>query len=250
VSTLDALFVLLAGGGAGASNAVIGSGTLITFPVLLAVGYPPVTANVTNSVGLVLGGVTAAVEYRHLMAGHRWRVVRFCLASGAGALVGAVLLLTIPASAFEVIVPVLIALALVLVVVQPRISRWVEARRTGEGRDGGPLTKVAVALTGVYGGYFGAGQGILAFGFLGIALPDDLRWVNALRNLLAATNNTVAAVVFILVADVRPGAAALIAVGSAVGGVVGARLGLRLSDRTLRGIVVVVGLAAIAQLVL
>lgn len=251
MTLLEAVFVLLAGVGAGAINAVIGSGTLITFPVLLAVGYPPVTANVTNALGLVPGSATAAYAYRGDLRGHWRRVARYGVAAAAGATAGAVLLLSIPEEAFAVVVPVLIASALVLVVAQPRISAAVQARR-GPGADpeGGPAVYAGVGATGVYGGYFGAGQGIMLFALLGSLLPDELRRVNAIRNILAGVNNATAAVVFCLVADVRPGPAALIAVGASAGGLLGARLGRLLSETQLRIVVVLVGLAAIAQLVL
>lgn len=251
MTLLEALFVLLAGVGAGAINAVIGSGTLITFPVLLAVGYPPVTANVTNALGLVPGSVTAAYAYREDLRGHWRRVTRYGVAGAIGATAGAILLLTIPESAFEVIVPVLIASALVLVVFQPRISAAVQARRApGDESDGGAAVLGGVGATGVYGGYFGAGQGIMLFALLGSLLPDELRRVNAIRNILAGINNATAAVVFCLVADVRPGPAALIAVGASAGGLLGARLSRLLSEAQLRGVVVLVGLAAIAQLLI
>lgn len=250
MTLLEALSVLAAGAGAGAVNAVIGSGTLITFPVLLAVGYAPVTANVTNTVGLVAGGWSGAVEYRHELAGRRARILPLVAASASGAAAGAALLLTVSEEAFEIVVPVLIAVALVLVVAQPRIAAAVAARRRPGQPDGGRPVQTGIAITGAYGGYFGAGQGILLFALLGSVLPEDLRYVNALRNLLSAVNNTVAAGIFVVVADVRPGAAALIAAGAAVGAIGGARVGRRLSDAALRGIVVAVGLAAIAQLVL
>jgi uncharacterized protein len=248
VTTLEALVVLLAGLGAGTINAVVGTGTLITFPVLLAVGYPPVVANVTNGLGLVPGAVTAVIAYReHLRA--RWRrAVGLAACTACGAVVGAVALLELPADWFRYVVVVLIATAVVLVVLQPRIAAAVAARRPRaadrRGVEGG------VGLIGVYGGYFGAGQGIMLFALLGSVLPDDLQRVNALRNLLAGTANAVSAVVFVAVADVAYGAAGLIALGAAVGGVIGARVGQRLEPGPLRALIVVVGLVAIAQLLL
>ena len=250
MTAAEALLVLVAGLGAGTINAVIGSGTLITFPVLLAVGYPPVVANVSNNVGLVPGSLTAVHAYRRELAG-RWRHA-FGLAAGSavGSLIGAILLLSLPESAFEVIVPVLIAGALVLVAFQPRISAAVEARRRPGRARGGPLLRGGIFATGVYGGYFGAAQGILLFALLGTALPDDLQHANALRNLLAGTANAVAAVVFLTAAEVAWAAVLLLAAGAAVGGVVGARVGRRLSPAALRMVVVIVGLSAIARLVL
>lgn len=247
MTTLEAIAVLAAGLAAGTINGVIGSGTLITFPVLLAIGYPPVVANVTNTVGLVSGSVTAVYGYRAQLRGHwRW-ALGFAAFSAAGALVGSILLLTLPASAFRVIVPVLIAVALVLVVLQPRISKAILARRAEGAAPDGRALRAGIGLTGVYGGYFGAAQGVLLFALLGAALTEDLQRVNALRNLLAGTANGTAAIVFILVADVRPLAALLIAIGATAGGLLGARIGQRLSSTALRAVVVVVGLVAIVQ---
>jgi len=163
--------VLVAGVFAGGINTVVGSGTLVTFPVLLAIGYPPVVANVSNTVGLVPGSVSGAIGYRKELAGQRQRVLRLGVASLLGGITGAVLLLTLPESAFEAIVPVLIAIALVLVVLQPRLSRMVAARRTAARPHGGPLLWTGIYGTGVYGGYFGAAQGIILLALMGIAIP-------------------------------------------------------------------------------
>jgi uncharacterized protein len=242
--------VLVAGVFAGGINTVVGSGTLVTFPVLLAIGYPPVVANVSNTVGLVPGSVSGAIGYREELAGQRQRVLRLGVASLLGGITGAVLLLTLPESAFEAIVPVLIALALVLVVLQPRLSRMVAERRTAARPHGGPLLWTGIYGTGVYGGYFGAAQGIILLALMGIAIPDeDLQRLNALKNVLAAIVNGVAAVVFIAVADVAWAPALILAVGAAVGGQIGAKVGRRLSPALLRGVIVVVGVAAIVQIV-
>ena len=250
MSAAEIIAVVAAGFGAGTINALIGSGTLITFPVLLAVGYPPVVANVSNNVGLVPGAVSSAWAYRRELEGGGPRLRRFTPATAAGANVGAILLLTLPAAAFEAIVPVLIAISLVLVVFQPRITRWIMARRRVHRPHGGPLLVVGIFATGIYGGYFGAGQGILLFGLLASSLGGDLRHVNAIRAVLAGTANLVAAIVFLFIADVAWLPAALIAAGATAGGLFGAGVARSLSDRWLRAIVVAVGLAAIAQLVL
>ncbi len=249
MTALEALAVLLAGSGAGMINAAVGSGTLITFPVLLAVGYPPLLANVSNNVGLVPGSVSAAFGYRRELAGQWRRTLRLASASVAGALVGAVALLVLPDDAFRAIVPVFIAAALVLVVVQPRLARRLAERGRGPGIRGRRTTVAAVGLTGVYGGYFGAAQGIILVALLGIALPEPLQRVNAVKNVLAAAANGTAAVVFVLVADVSWRAVALIAVGSSAGALVGARYGRRLPPDVLRGLIVVVGLVAMGQLI-
>ncbi len=240
----------MAGLFAGCINTVVGSGTLVTFPVLLAVGYPPVVANVSNTIGLVPGSISGAIGYRDELAGQRERIVRLGSASLLGGITGAILLLTLPSSAFEAIVPVLIVIALLLVVFQPRLARALAERRSHTRRHGGPALWTGIYGTGVYGGYFGAAQGIILLALMGIAMPDeDLQRVNALKNVLAALVNGVAAVIFIFAADVAWLPAVLLAAGAAVGGQVGARIGKRLSPALLRGVIVVVGVAAIVQLV-
>jgi uncharacterized membrane protein YfcA len=249
VSLLESVLVLAAGVFAGAINTIVGSGTLVTFPVLLAVGYAPVVANVSNTVGLVPGSVSGAIGYRVELAGQRRRALVLSSASLIGGIAGAVLLLTLPDSAFEAIVPVLIAVALVLVVFQPRLSTALAARRQHARPHGGPLLWSGVFGTGVYGGYFGAAQGVILLALLGITIPDeDLQRLNALKNVLAALVNGVAAVVFLFFASVAWLPVLLLAAGSAAGGQLGARIGRRLSPGLLRGVIVVVGVAAIVQL--
>jgi uncharacterized membrane protein YfcA len=248
VSAGQALAILVAGMAAGAINVVVGSGTLITFPVLLGFGYAPVTANVSNTIGLVPGSVSGAVGYRRELAGQRRRVRVFGTASTLGGITGALVLLVLPPGAFKAIVPVFIVIALVLIIFQKRLAAFVEARRTEHAPHGGPLTLVAIYATGVYGGYFGAAQGILLLAIMGLTLPDDLQRLNALKNVLAGLVNLVAGIVFALVAHVAWGAALLIAVGSMVGGVLGARYGRRLPPAALRAFIVVVGVAAIVRL--
>lgn len=249
----EAVAILLAGVGAGTINTVVGSGTLITFPTLLAFGVPPVTANVSNTIGLVPGSVSGAIGYRAELAGQRSRLVRLGSASLVGGTAGAVLLLVLPSEAFDTIVPLLIGLGVLLVVVGPLISRRVAVRAERRGTtvaEHGPWwVWPAVAAAGIYGGYFGAAQGILLLAILGLALPDDLQRVNALKNVLAGIVNAVAAVVFIAVAHVAWGPAALIAAGSVVGAQLAARYGRRLSPQALRAVIVAVGIAAIVQLV-
>ncbi len=242
--------IALAGLAAGTINTVVGSGTLITFPVLLAFGYAPVTANVSNTIGLVPGSVSGVVGYRRELAGQRARAVRFGAMSVAGGITGAVLLLVLPASAFAAIVPVFIAMALVLTVLQPRLSAWLVKREVDLERRGGVLTPLAIYLTGIYGGYFGAAQGILLLAILGVALAQDLQRTNALKNVLAGLVNGVAGVYFVFAAHVAWGPAAIIAATSIVGAQVGARYGRRLPPRALRGVIVVVGVFAIVELLI
>lgn len=245
----EAVAVLAAGVAAGSINAVVGSGSLITFPTLLAFGVPPVLANVSNNVGLVPGGASGAYGYRHELAGQRGRLLRLGIASAIGAAAGAVLLLTLPASTFEVIVPVLILVACALVVVQPWLNRWLAARRTGTTPPhGGPVLFAGVCASGVYGGYFGAAQGVLMIGLLGTFLDESLQRVNALKNGLTGIVNGVAAIVFIAVTHVDWLLAALIAAGSTIGGFLGARYGRRLPPLALRILVVLIGLIAAVKL--
>ncbi len=255
MSLLETAAILLAGVAAGSINAVVGSGTLITFPTLLAFGVPPVTANVSNNVGLFPGSLSAAWGYRRELAGQRRRVLRLGVASLLGGTAGAVLLLVLPEDAFATIVPVLVLLGVVLVVVQPAISRRVAARRASLGpdaatRDGAAWVWPAVLATGVYGGYFGAAQGVLLMGVLGIGVEEGLQRLNAVKNVLAGIVNGVAAVVFVAVADVDWRIVAVIAVGAVVGGQLGAHLGRRLPPLLLRAVIVTVGTTAFVVLVL
>ena len=240
--------IALAGLAAGTINTLVGSGTLITFPVLLAFGYAPVTANVSNTIGLVPGSVSGALGYRRELAGQRRRVVRLGAMSVLGGITGAVLLLVLPASAFKAIVPVFIALALVLTVLQPRLNAWLVKREINLEHKGGILTPLAVYATGVYGGYFGAAQGILLLGILGVALAQDLQRTNALKNVLAGLVNGVAGVYFALAAHVAWAPAGIIAVASILGGQLGAHYGRRLPPRALRAVIVLVGILAIVRL--
>ncbi|MFJ5731831.1 sulfite exporter TauE/SafE family protein [Streptomyces paradoxus] len=245
--------VLAAGTGAGAVNAVVGSGTLITFPVLLAAGLPPVTATVSNGLGLVPGSITAALGYREELRGQGRRVLQLGIGAVLGGLAGAVLLLTLPASAFERIVPVLVGLALVLVACQPWIARRVRRRRASGGsvrRDGGPLLFTGLTLASVYGGYFSAAQGIIYVSLMGMLLDETLQRLNAVKNVLAAVVNTVAALLFLFFADFDWTAVVLIAAGSALGGMIGARTGRRFSPAVLRTLIVSVGTVALVHLML
>src|SRR3954463_11228480 len=169
--------------GAGAINAVVGSGSLITFPTLLAVGLPPITANVSNNVGLVPGGVAGVMGYRAELKGQRGRLVRLASASVLGSLIGVLLLLNLPERTFTAVVTVLIALSCVLVVTQPRIIRRLSTQPRHA--HGGPWLWLGVLAGGVYGGYFGAAQGVLLIGLLGIFLDENLQRVNAVKNVLA-----------------------------------------------------------------
>ncbi|GAA3171399.1 MULTISPECIES: sulfite exporter TauE/SafE family protein [Streptomyces] len=253
MTTWEALAVLAAGLGAGTINTVVGSGTLITFPVLLAVGLPPVTANVSNSLGLVPGSLSGAIGYRRELTGQRPRLLLFGTAALLGGATGAALLVALPSDAFDAIVPVLVGVALVLVVIQPRLARALRARRSRNGtaprRHGGPVLFTGLLLASAYGGYFGAAQGVLYLSMTGLALDESLQRLNALKNVLTLLVNAVAAVLFLFIARFDWTAVALLATGAALGGRIGATIGRRLPPAVLRAVIVLVGVAAIVQLV-
>lgn len=240
--------VFAAAAAAGAVNALVGSGTLVTFSTLVTLGVPPLTANVSNTVGLVAGSVAGSWGYRAELAEQPERIRRYVPSSLLGGATGAALLLVLPAAAFEAIVPALVGLGVVLVAVQP----WV-ARRLSVSHNthvvGGALPWLLVYLVGIYGGYFGAAQGVLLIAILGALVDANLQRVNALKNVLAAVVNAVAALVFIVVADVDWGIALVMAVGSAIGGYLGAHYGRRLPAVVLRLFIIVVGLIAVVVLV-
>lgn len=242
--------ILLAGTAAGTINTVVGSGSLITFPTLLALGYPPLLANVSNNIGLVPGALSGVYGYRRELVGQRDRLRRLAPASMLGGLVGSTLLLVLPSGVFRRVVIVLIVLALALVAAQPIVARRTAARRRHDALPRGvtPALVVLVAATGVYGGYFGAAQGIILIAILGLLLDDELQRLNAAKNVLATSVNAVASVVFVLTTTVDWKVVAVIAAGSAVGGQLGARVGRRLDPRLLRALIVVVGLSALIRL--
>ncbi len=258
MSVSHLVLIGLAGFGAGAINGVVGSGTLVTFPILVALGYPPVTATMSNAVGLVAGATSSTWGYRAELDG-QWDRLRWQIpASFAGAALGAFLLLHLPEQVFIQIVPVLLALALVLVVVGPRIQAWARRRAEEAGRSAEHISRgrmaalvVGTFAVGVYGGYFTAAQGILLVGVMGALLPESMQRMNAAKNLLALVAVLVAGVGYTLVAFDRISwpVAGVIALGSSVGGLVGARFGRRLSPNALRATIVVVGLIGIYRLV-
>jgi hypothetical protein len=273
------LAIFGAGIAAGMINVVVGSGTLITFPTLLAFNFPPVLANVSNNIGLIPGSLTGAWGYRAELSGQRDRALKLGSASLGGGLVGAILLLVLPAGAFQAIVPVLIGIALVMVILQPQLAKRVRQRAAAPARtaatvaagetgdriaDSGAATTAStgtrqtdtggwvlwflVFCTGIYGGYFGAAQGVLLLGLLGIVLGDTMQRVNAVKNVLAALVNGVAAVVFIIVSHVDWTVAGIIAAGSVIGGLIGAKVGRKLSPWGLRIVIICVGIAALVKL--
>jgi uncharacterized membrane protein YfcA len=285
MSPLQAVAVLLAGAVAGAMNAVVGGGTLVSFPALLAVGLPPVTANVSNSLGVLPGSVAGAYAYRHQLGPLR-HVLRPALPTAlVGGAAGAALLLVLPASVFEAAVPVLLLVAAAAVVLQPRISRWVDERWVDErwvderwvderwvderwvderwvderrvderrpepGADEPHALSAwvtgSVLLVSVYGGYFGAGVSVMFLAVLGVLL-GGLQRANGAKNLLSAASGLAAAAVFVARAPVDWPAVVLLAVGSAAGGLLGGRYGRRLPDTALRTFVVALAVVVAAR---
>jgi len=251
------ILIVLAGVGAGAINSLVGSGTLITFPTLVALGFPPVTATMSNAIGLVAGGVSGTWGYRAELSG-QWDRLRWQIpASVSGAAIGAFLLLHLPEKVFTRIVPVLLVLALILVVIGPRIQAYARRRAEEAGRSAehvSPKRMTALVVgtfaVGVYGGYFTAAQGILLIGVMGALLPEDVQRMNAAKNLLSLLVNVVAAIAYTAVAFDRISwlAAGLIAAGSLFGGWLGAHYGRRLSPNALRTVIVVVGLIGVYRL--
>lgn len=247
----EILLLLVAGTAAGTINTVVGSGSLVTFPALMAVGLPPLLANITNNIGVLPGNISGALAYRRELRGNGGAAWRLAIASVTGGVAGAMLLLVMPAEVFSWVVPVLIVLACVLVIAGPRIKMRLSARRAALGTPPTVSRKLAVGvgLTGVYGGYFGAAQGVILLSVLSIALPGGLQRANALKNVLAASANGAAAVVFLLVSEVHWGAAGLVALGAIVGGQIGGRIGRRIPDLVYRIAIVAIGAIAIVKLV-
>lgn len=249
----EAVLILVAGIGAGTINTIVGSGSLITFPTLLFLGYPPIAANVSNNIGMVAGGIAGSVGYREELRGQVGFIRRYGPVSFVGAILGALLLLRLPASAFATIVPVLILVALALVVLGPRLQSAARGSQSGHPQPRWHTWALAVGIfaAAVYGGYFGAAQGVLLMGLLSVLSTEPLQRLNGFKNVLATIVNGVAAVTFLVVApaQARWPAVGLIAVGAAIGGTLGATIGRRLSPRALRAIIVVIGVVAIAKLV-
>lgn len=254
MSWWEVLVVVVAGVWAGGINTIVGSGTLVTFPVLLALGVPPVTANISNSVGLVAGGVTGTWGYLPELRGAGRFVARLVPMSLVGAVTGALLLLWLPPEAFETIVPVLIALGVLLVIFGPRIQGW--ARRHHDEDAADPAWHVValmlgVLLAGIYGGYFGAAQGVILIGLLSTLSTEPLQRLNGVKNVLGTIVNAVGSLVFIVVSPelVSWSIALMVGVGALVGGVLGARVGRRLPPNVLRAVIVVIGVVGIVKMV-
>jgi len=247
-----AVVIFVAGLWAGTINTVVGSGTLVTFPVLVALGYSPLTATTSNAIGLAPGTVSGAIGYRAELKGYWPQVGKLAVASFLGAICGTILLLSLPKDAFETVVPALVGLAVVLVIVQPRVAAWVAKRREENGKVHkiGPLLLFLIFLIGIYGGYFTAAQGVMMVAVMGMLMSESLQRLNGVKNALSAVVNIVAGAIYAFIAPVSWPVVALLAVGSTIGGQIGAKIGRRLSPKVLRGVIVVIGLAAMVQLLL
>ncbi|GGC88287.1 UPF0721 transmembrane protein [Tersicoccus solisilvae] len=259
MGVLASIIVALAGLWAGTINTIVGSGTLVTFPVLVALGIPPVTATISNAMGLIPGNAAGALGYRAELTGMGKLVLRLLPASLLGGITGATLLLHLPESVFEVAAPFLIVIALGFVIFQPRLQAWVRRRAEARQRPDAPrvvlhqppILYVLVYLAGVYGGYFVAAQGILLVGILGVFMVGSMQAANAMKNVLVLGVNMIAAISYLIFAFGRIDwwVVLLIAIGSTIGGLVGARIGRRLSPVVLRGVIVVLGLVALGVMV-
>jgi uncharacterized membrane protein YfcA len=253
MSGLEQVATVATGLVAGVMTSTVGVASLLSFPVLVALGLPPVVANASNTVGMTPAGLTGSFGYREELRVHPKVTVAIVATCAAGAVLGAVLLLALPAEVFEAVVPWLILGTCLLVGAQPRISRWL--RRTHEETPAehvrlSPVTRVFATLVGLYGGYFGAGSGVMMMAVLGIGSTLDFRIVNALKTLAILASNLVATVIFLFVAELDWHAVVLLAVGSIVGGYVGARIGRRLNPNVLRGLIVLVGVTAAVWMLL
>ncbi|WP_016905631.1 sulfite exporter TauE/SafE family protein [Streptomyces xiaopingdaonensis] len=244
----EVLVISFAGLWAGTINTVVGSGTLVTFPVLVALGYPPVTATTSNAIGLVPGTIAGAWGYRHELGERSGSLRSLAVASFFGALGGSALLLTLPHDAFETVVPWLVGLSVALVAVQPLLTKWLGTRNTDA--KPGPLLFFLIFLIGIYGGYFTAAQGIMLVGVMGLLMPDTVQRLNAVKNGLSAVVNLVAGAVYAVVAPVSWPVVGLLAVSSTCGGLLGARIGRKLPPLVLRIVIVVIGVAAVVHMVM
>jgi uncharacterized membrane protein YfcA len=253
VEPVNAALIALGGLWAGAINSIVGSGTLVTFPILVALGYAPVTATISNAIGLIAGNVGGVYGYRRELAGLGRTLAALLPASLLGGVCGAWLLLHLPEAVFGVVAPFLIVLALSFVIFQPKLQAWVRERQAAQAREKSRpwLLLLLVYGAGVYGGYFVAAQGVLLLGILGVFLHGSMQQANAVKNVLVLSVNVIAAVSYMLFAFDRIDWAVVlvIAVSSLVGALFGSAVGRRLKPVVLRGIIVVLGLVALWTMV-
>ncbi len=240
------LLIALAGTGAGFVNTVVGSGTLITFPTLLSLGYSPIVANVSNTLGLVPGSASGAYGYRKELQGQKERAIKLSLVAISGGAAGAILLVLFP-GAFQQVVPYLILVAVALMIVQPKLSAYIAKRQ--KPKLGTGILYSGVFLTAIYGGYFGAAQGVVLIALLAIGITEPLQRLNGLKNVLVGVVNGVAAVLFMFIAHVAYRPVVIIAISSIIGAQIGARLGRKIPSPVLRGIIVIVGTVVALKLI-
>jgi uncharacterized membrane protein YfcA len=236
--------VLAAGIGSGVLISTVGFASLLSFPVLLAIGVPPVVANVSNTIGLTPAGLSGSFGYRRELREYPVVTMIVLVTCAGGAVLGVVLLVALPPDVFAAVVPYLILVTCLLVGAQPWISKLLRRAQRAPGSRLSPLTTVACVVVGVYGGYFGGGSGVLMMAVLGFGADLELRVVNALKTFSVAAGNVVASLIFVVIADVDWAAAGLLAAGSAVGGYAGALIGRRLPATLLRVLIVIGGLVA------
>lgn len=263
--------ILVAGVWAGMINTIVGSGTLVTFPVLVTMGVPPVTASMSNAMGLIAGNLTGAWSYRSELGGVKRTLLKLIPCSLAGGVIGAALLLTLPEEVFGVVAPVLIVVALFFVIFQPRLQAMVRRRKaqqeaaaqadTDTETSGGEIDPeqskqpfalyVLVFFAGIYGGYFVAAQGVLLMGILGVFLLASMQSANAVKNVLVAAVNIVAALSYIILAFDRINwwVVLFIALSSTLGSWLGAKIGKRMSPIVLRTVIVILGVVALVNMV-
>ncbi len=241
------MLLILAGVVAGVFNGVAGGGSLISFPILLGLGYPALTANITNTVGIWPGYLGGAAGFRTEIADQRDRLARLSLIGIAGGIVGAILLLTTPSSLFARLAPYLILGAAALFAAQPLLRRALAGGAQTEGTRL-PLLIGGTFLAAVYGGYFGAGMGVMLLAVLGLALPDSLARTSGLRTVLSIAINGVAAAVFLIHRGLAWQAVGWLALGSLVGGWAGAKLALSIPAWALRVVVILIGVGTAVKL--
>jgi uncharacterized membrane protein YfcA len=252
VTGLEQLAVLATGLGAGVLTSTVGVASLLSFPVLVAVGLPPVVANASNTVGMTPAGLSGSFGYRHELREHPRATAAVILTCAVGAIGGAALLLALPPGVFEAVVPWLILFTCLLVGISPPLNRWLRRHDDPDAEQRhrlSPVTTGFATLTGVYGGYFGAGSGVMMMAVLGLGTDLDFRIVNALKTLAVTAANVVATLIFLVVADLDWAAIGLLAAGSVIGGYVGSHLGRKLPVNLLRGGVVIAGVIAFVTMV-
>jgi uncharacterized membrane protein YfcA len=252
VTGLEQLAVLATGLGAGVLTSTVGVASLLSFPVLVAVGLPPVVANASNTVGMTPAGLSGSFGYRQELRQHPRATAAVIVTCAVGSVGGAVLLLALPSGVFEAVVPWLILFTCLLVGVSPPLNKWLRRHDDPDAEQRhtmSPVTTFFATLTGVYGGYFGAGSGVMMMAVLGLGTDLEFRIVNALKTLAVMAANVVATLIFLVVADLDWAAVGLLAAGSVIGGYVGSRIGRRLPATLLRSGVVVAGVIAFVTMV-